>query len=147
MAKKTQDTQEEQDGRLVATTGINVGGTDYQKGEFVDTSGLPEAELAYYVEAGIFWTETQWIGKYKEDPVEHEDKEVFPRPQGTMTTAQGASAIQTADPALRREGDPRVESTTSGQTPPERAAATGTEPGGSQSPAQDARTTTSTAKK
>lgn len=148
--KSTEEQTPESDGRMVATSAINIDGVNYQKGEYVDTSSLPKAEFDYYVEQGVLWTETQWIGKYKEEPAEHEDEgDVFPKPQGTMTTAQGATAVQDSNPALRREGDPRVETTTSGQTPVERTAATastttGTESSGSASPAADARKTTTT---
>jgi len=116
--------KKEEDGRLVATTGISIDGVSYQKGEYVNVSGLDQAEFDYYVEQGIFWTESQWVGKYKEKPVEHKEPKSFPPVAGTSTTAQGAAATQTAQPALRREGDTRVESTTSGQTPEERKAAT-----------------------
>lgn len=152
MAKDTskdvegQDQEKEDDGRLVATTAFSVDNVSYQKGEYVETGSLEEEELGWYIEQGILWTETQWVGKYKTEPTEHEEKNTFPRPQGTMTTAQGATAVQDTNPALRREGDTRVETTTSGQTPTERAAATGSgaESSGSSGPAADARKTSST---
>jgi hypothetical protein len=160
MAKK--DENKEQDGRLVSTTAFSVGtdeydekgnvtnkATSYQKGEYVDTGDMEEAQVDYYVEQGILVTETEWVGKYKEQPREHEEPSDWPAPAGTMTTAQGAAATQTAQPELRREGDPRTTTTTSGQTPQERTATTRTASGtaagtdkSGQGPAADARKST-----
>jgi hypothetical protein len=162
MAKDTQ--QKEEDGRLVATTAFSVGEDEYddrsrltkradsyQKGEYVDTSGMEDAQRDYYVEQGILVTETEWVGKYKEQPVEHVDvNEAYPSPTAPWTTAQGAAATQQAQPEMRREGDPNVTTTTSGQTPEERTTATrtasttsGTDTTGD-GPAADARKTSST---
>jgi hypothetical protein len=127
-------TDKEKDGRLVAVSSINVEGVSYQKGEYVETAGLPKEELDFYVEQGVLWTESQWVGKYKEKPVDHVEPKRFPPVAGTSTTAQAAAAVQTAQPALRREGDQRVETTTSGQAPDERKTAA-TPPGAVARPA------------
>lgn len=90
------------DGRLVAVTRTNVGGTVYQKGEFVDTSGLEKDHFDYLIDSGVLWTETEWVAKYGSKPVEH--KSSYPAPQRPTTSAEMAAKAQETNPALKREG-------------------------------------------
>jgi hypothetical protein len=131
-----QEEKKEKDGRLVAMSAIG----SYQKGEYVDSGDFTKLELDTFTEQGILWTETQWIAKYKTEPVEHKDPAPGPegqflgKPTAPLTTAQAATVVQDTNPALRREGDQRVETTQSGQTPDERKTAA-TPPGAVARPA------------